>query len=51
MLCNTAVEEKIAAKCRFSPKAHKAAASARIDKIAARSVQCRYPNRYMEVKR
>lgn len=46
MLCNTAEEEKIAAKRHFLPKAHKTGAAAHIGKIAAQSAQCRYPNRY-----
>ena len=39
-------KRKLPQNAIFSPKAHKAAAAAHIDKIAAQSVQCRYPNRY-----
>ena len=50
MLCNTAEEEKIAAKRHFLPKAHKTGAAAHIDKIAAQSVHADTPIG-MEVKR
>lgn len=39
-------KRKLPQNAIFSPKAHKTGAAAQIDKIAAQSVQCRYPNRY-----
>ena len=39
-------KRKLPQNAIFSPKAHKTGAAAHIDKIAAQSVQCRYPNRY-----
>ena len=39
-------KRKLPQNAIFSPKAHKTGTAAHIDKIAAQSVQCRYPNRY-----
>ena len=39
-------KRKLPQNAIFSPKAHKTGAAAHIGKIAAQSVQCRYPNRY-----